>query len=209
MLTQIAACLQTQLYDMGEKGRTFIIGSCLIIYCVVLFTLTTKWAVQAPFAFFASQVCLYLANGIGSDTKTSDVMGVVVLNTFLPLLMFCLSFSLLKTKLSLYISKMSEVMGQIEMKNILKMIPQALFFIDETYEEILHQSDALVSLLGQDIKDVLSYRIFEDKDSLVGKMKYNSRPLAPILPDASMMQSFTSRKLDGEKSPLTSMIKKE
>ena len=75
-------------------------------------------------------------------------MGVVVLNTFLPLLMFCLSFSLLKTKLSLYISKMSEVMGQIEMKNILKMIPQALFFIDETYEEILHQSDALVSLLG-------------------------------------------------------------
>ena len=64
-----------------------------------------------------------MANGIGSDTKTSDVMGVVVLNTFLPLLMFCLSFSLLKTKLSLYISKMSEVMGQIEMKNILKMIP--------------------------------------------------------------------------------------
>ena len=67
----------------------------------------------------------------------------------------------------------------------------------------------MVSLLGQDIKDVLSYRIFEDKDSLVGKMKYNSRPLAPILPDTSMMQSFTSRKLDGEKSPLTSMIKKE
>ena len=35
-------------------------------------------------------------------------------------------------------SKMSEALSQIEMKNILKMIPQALFFIDEANEEVLH-----------------------------------------------------------------------
>ena len=29
-------------------------------------------------------------------------------------------------------------MSQIEMKNILKIIPQALFFVDDASEEILH-----------------------------------------------------------------------
>ena len=78
-----------------------------------------------------SQVGLYTINQIGFDGTRSDFVSVLILNTLLPLLIFFVSFSIHRTRLSLYLSKMSEAISQIEMKKILTMIPQALFFFDE------------------------------------------------------------------------------
>lgn len=51
------------------------------------------------------------------------MISVVILNTFLPTLIFFTSFSLHRTRLQLYLSKMSDAISQIEMKKILTMIP--------------------------------------------------------------------------------------
>ena len=88
-----------------------------------------------------------MTNSIYSRTE-SEVFGAIILNTLLPLLMFFISYSLYKTQVKLFLSKMSEAISHMEMKKILKMIPQALFFIDETNEEILHQSDAMLTFFG-------------------------------------------------------------
>ena len=60
------------------------------------------------------------------------------MNTFLPILLLSVSLSLHQTKLSLYLAEIRQTISQIEMQNILKMIPQALFFIDDANEEVLH-----------------------------------------------------------------------
>lgn len=95
-----------------------------------------------------SQAGLYLTNQVGLDSDYGDIISVVLLNTFLPTLIFFTSFSLHRTRLSLYLSKMSEAISQIEMKKILKMIPQALFFFDESKEEVMHESDAMMTFFG-------------------------------------------------------------
>jgi hypothetical protein len=68
----------------------------LIVYCVVLFVLTTKWIVQAPFALVTAQIGLYMTNSVDSLTG-SEIFGAIILNTLLPLLIFCISYSLNRT----------------------------------------------------------------------------------------------------------------
>ena len=136
-----------------------------MVYCLALLTLTTKWVVQAPLNFVISQIGLYIANSIGTNASKSAVFGCLILNTFLPLVIFFISFFVFKTKVSLYISKMSEAISVLEIQKILKMIPQALFFIDESKDEVLHQSDAMKAFFGQPIEKILPVNIFEVKDS--------------------------------------------
>lgn len=137
MLTQLASCWQTHLFDLGPKGTSLILGSFLLIYCLCQFTLTTKWIVQAPFALLVSQAGLFLVNQINGDLSTTDIISVLLLNTLVPVFIFSVSFVLNKTKVSQYLSTISEATSQIEMSKILQMIPQALFFYDEDREEVL------------------------------------------------------------------------
>ena len=67
----------------------------------------------------------------------SEVFAAVIVNTLLPILMFCVSYSLQKTKLQLYLARMGEASCRLGLERVLKIIPQALFFIDEKNEEIL------------------------------------------------------------------------
>lgn len=108
--------------------------------------MTTKWIVQAPFAFTISQIGLYIAlqahfddntNVDRSDMTQSELIGSILLNTYLPVLMLFVSFSLQRNKVYLYLSKIREAISQIEMHKIIKMVPQALFFVDERTEEIM------------------------------------------------------------------------
>lgn len=100
-----------------------MMGSFIVFYAVCLFALITKWILQAPFALLVSQISLYLVNSIDTDMEKTKILGVLLVNSLLPVLMTFISYSLFHTKVSLYLSKMSGVMSQIEMKNILKMIP--------------------------------------------------------------------------------------
>ena len=52
-------------------------------------------------------------------------------------------------------------MSEIEIHKIIKMVPQALFFIDERTEEILQQSKAMKAFFGQSTENILSKCIFE------------------------------------------------
>lgn len=119
--------------------------------------MTTKWIVQAPFAFILSQIGLYIAlqahfdekdNVDSSDMTESEFIGSILLNTYLPVLMFFVSFSLHRNKVQLYLSKIREAVSQIEMHKIIKMVPQALFFVDERTEEIMQQSKAMKAFFG-------------------------------------------------------------
>ena len=128
MLTQLAACLQTQMYaELGDKSVYLIQGSFVIFYCLILFTMVTKWCVQAPLIFMIAQIGLYIINIVWKEEEGkgdwSDIFGVIILNTVLPMLVLCIACSAYKTKMSLYLSKMNETISQIELSNVLKMIP--------------------------------------------------------------------------------------
>ena len=119
--------------------------------------MTTKWIAQAPFAFIVSQIGLYIAlqahfeekvNEESSDMTHSEIIGSILLNTYLPVLMLFVSFSLQRNKVYLYLSKIREAIGQIEMHKIIKMVPQALFFVDDRTEEIMQQSKAMKAFFG-------------------------------------------------------------
>ncbi len=99
------------------------------------------------------------------DGEAKDIYGVFLINSVLPFLVALVSFSIYRTSVSLYLSKLSEAMSQIEMKNILKIIPQALFFVDEAHEEVLHQSDAMTSFFGQSVEKILPAKIFSVKET--------------------------------------------
>ena len=60
-------------------------------YCLALFTMITKWAVQAPTIFLLSQLNFYLAN---SPAEKSEVFGVIVLNTVMPVILLCVAYSM-------------------------------------------------------------------------------------------------------------------
>ena len=74
-----------------------------------------------------------------------------MVNTMLPIFIFIVSYSVHKTKIDLYLAKMADSIGSYEMKTILTDMPQALFFIDEMNEEILLQSDAMMSFFGNSV----------------------------------------------------------
>ena len=44
-------------------------------YCLALFTMITKWAVQAPTIFLLSQLNFYLANSPGEQ---GEIFGVIL-----------------------------------------------------------------------------------------------------------------------------------
>ena len=44
IITQLAPCLQTLMFDLGLKTNMLITGSFIVVYCLVLFTMTTKWS---------------------------------------------------------------------------------------------------------------------------------------------------------------------
>ena len=85
------------------------------------------------------------------------------MNTLVPVLVLCIAYSSLRQRTALYLSKMREAISQLELKNVLKMIPQAIFLIDDATEEVLHESDAMMALFGQTVENILSERIFEAK----------------------------------------------
>lgn len=93
----------------------------------------------------------------------SETYSVFLLNSALPLLVLCLGYSNLRSQTDLYLSKMNEAISQLELKNLLQMIPQATFVIDDATEEILLESDAVISFFGQGVQNVLSDPIFEAK----------------------------------------------
>ena len=52
LLTQFGPCLQVRLHDeLSEKSIFLVQCSAITIYCLVIFTMITKWIVQAPLAF--------------------------------------------------------------------------------------------------------------------------------------------------------------
>lgn len=67
------------------------------------------------------------------------------MNTFLPLVVFFVSYATHRNKIDLYLARMGEAIGQMELSKILKILPQPLFLLDETSEEVLYQSDAMTS----------------------------------------------------------------
>ena len=88
---------------------------------------------------------------------------MIILNSLLPLLILCISCSVYRNRANFFLSRITEAISQLELKNILKMIPQAIFFIDEATNEVLHQSDAMETFFGQSVDKMLNDRIFEVK----------------------------------------------
>ena len=86
-----------------------------------------------------------------STREGHEIFGAVILNTLLPILILCSAYSSHKSRTRLYLSKMTEAISQLELKNILKMIPQAIFFIDDATEEVLHESDAMKAFFGESV----------------------------------------------------------
>ena len=172
MLTQLATSLFAVFFELGQKAELLLLVSLLVWYCLCQLALVTKWIIQAPLALLISQVGLYLVNrpgqAMGEEVEATESAGatlsVIVLNSFLPLFVLFVSFSLQQMKLNLFLTKMGEAINQIEMRKILKMIPQALFFFDERREEVLDQSDALLSFFGQSVEAIFQAEIFELKE---------------------------------------------
>lgn len=165
MLTQFANCLQGLIFDFADKGQSMILGSFLCVYCLVLFIMTTKWVVQAPIALLISQASLYIANHPSDQSDFGEILSILILNSVLPTLIFMTSYSQQSTKISLFMQKMKEAISQIEMKNIMKMVPQAILIIDDQNEEVLHFSEAFLSLFGQSVETILPQQIFEIKEA--------------------------------------------
>lgn len=133
----------------------------LTVYCLALLVLVTKWVVQAPIAFILCQVGFYLANPVEKAEKKIEVFVIVVMNTFLPLVVFCVSYAVHRNKIDLYLARMGDAIGQMELQKILKIVPQPLFLLDETNDEVLFQSDAMKTCFGQSTENILPARIFE------------------------------------------------
>lgn len=51
MLTQLCFCLQPQLFELPDSTKWLLQGSMLVIYCLAMLVLVTKWLVQALIAF--------------------------------------------------------------------------------------------------------------------------------------------------------------
>ena len=68
--------------------------------------------IHVPFSFLVSQVCLYLMNSMDlKDGEAKDTFGIFLINSVLPLLVAIVSFSIYRTSVNLYLSKLSEAMS--------------------------------------------------------------------------------------------------
>lgn len=75
-LSQLGACLQAFMQDeLDEKSIYLVQASAIMAYCLALFTMITKWAVQAPTIFLLSQLNFYLANSPGEQ---GEIFGVIL-----------------------------------------------------------------------------------------------------------------------------------
>lgn len=108
-----------------------------------------------------------MANPVEQSQPKSEQLGVVLLNTAVPLFVAVVSYGVHLSKIDTFVTRMREAINHTEMAKILRIVPQPLFLFDETNEEVLYQSEAMVACFGQPVKDIFPERIFELTDPVL------------------------------------------
>lgn len=123
----------------------------------------TKLLVQVPISLAISQVALYTTNTLGGAETLTDAFSVLSVNSLLPLLILCVAGSLVSSRTDAFLSKIAQANNIIELKSILKSVPQAIFLIEDATDEVLFQSDEVEAQFEQRAELMLQDPIFEVK----------------------------------------------
>ena len=148
LLAQSGFCLQLVFSPLGEQVEQLVLASVLMTHAAAQFCLNTKWFLHAPLHFALCQVGLYLVNRVDTLEDSKEIVAAVMLNSVTPLATALASFQVTRTQVLLFMQKMRELVAQLEMKGVIRNVPQALFFMDEESEEVLYQSEALKAYFG-------------------------------------------------------------